>query len=299
MAQKTIQVQSVIYGNEKKNLFRTIECLANAVRVARSEGAELECVKMVYGDASPKAALSQEELSQLKESYSSYLDIDYRMFGFNSGSARGHNILAENCEADYLLIMNPDVRMSPRTLLELLAPFSDEKVGMVEARQTPIEHPKDYNRKTKETDWATTACAMIRSDIFRILQGFDYESFFLYCDDVDFSWRVRLQGFKVIYQPLAPVYHAKRLDSFGGWQPSKAEVYYSREASLMMAYKWSRPAIVRQLLREYQKGSDMDKEIAEKFLKRHHEGSLPKPLDPHHRVSRFVGSNYAKHRFGL
>lgn len=297
MAYKSVQVQSVIYENEKKNLFRTIECLANAVRFAREEGSELGQVKLLYGDASPEPVLSQEDLGRLKTDYASCLEIDYRVFGFNSGSAHGHNILAEGCNADYLLIMNPDVRVSPQTLREMMAPFAEEKVGMVEARQTPVEHPKDYNKKTKETDWATTACAMIRNDLFQTLQGFDYETFFLYCDDVDFSWRVRLQGFQVIYQPLAPVFHAKRLDSLGGWQPSHAEIYYSKEASLMMAYKWSRSDLVQQLLCAYRKGSDMEKEIAEKFLKRSQEGTLPKPLDPQHKVSKFVGWNYAKHRF--
>ena len=37
----------------------------------------------------------------------------------------------------------------------------------------------------------------------------------MYCDDVDFSWRVRLLGYKVIYRSDAPVFHAEA--SFGGW----------------------------------------------------------------------------------
>jgi hypothetical protein len=66
----------------------------------------------------------------------------------------------------------------------------------------------------------------------------------MYCDDVDFSWRARLAGYRVVYQPTACVFHDKRLDPDGQIVAGEAEVYYSAEASLMMAWKWSnaRPA---------------------------------------------------------
>ena len=47
----TIQVQSVIYGNEKESLLRAIEALANAVRVEREECGRLGQVTLCYGDA--------------------------------------------------------------------------------------------------------------------------------------------------------------------------------------------------------------------------------------------------------
>ena len=113
--------------------------------------------------------------------------------------------------------------------------------AMVEARQTPIEHQKEYDIKTLETQWATTACTVIRGDVFRKIGGFDADTFFLYCDDLDFSWRLRLAGYKIIYQPLAPAYHAKTVSAEGKWQPTQTEVYYSAEAAILMAHKWSNP----------------------------------------------------------
>ena len=297
MEKPGVQIQSVIYGNEKKNLERTLEYLANAVRVERNEAGSLGRVRMVYGDGTPEPVFSEDEILALQEKYREYLDLDYKVFGFNTGSAKGHNILAEDCSAEYMLIMNPDVLMAPRCLAELMYPFHDEKVGMVEARQTPVEHPKEYDIETKETEWATTACAVFKTEIFRQLEGFDSDSFFLYCDDVDFSWRLRLAGYKIIYNPLALVYHAKRLDSKGQWEPTKAEVYYSAEASLMMAHKWSNPKQVDQILRNFMNSTPMHREIAEKFIKKRNEGALPAPLDPEHKVSKFVEWHYADYRF--
>ena len=197
------------------------------------------------------------------------------------------------------MIMNPDILMSPRTLIEMMALMDDADTGMVEARQTPLEHPKEYDLETLETDWATTACALIRADVFRKLNGFDSDTFFLYCDDVDFSWRVRLAGFKVRYQPLAPVYHAKHLDSKGKWIATGAEVYYSAEASLLMAHKWSNPKLVKKLLRIFSGASGAQQDAAKTFIKRRKEGTLPTPIDPEHKVASFRDWNYSGMRFVL
>ena len=41
----------------------------------------------------------------------------------------------------------------------------------------------------------------------------------------------------------------------------------------------------------------MHREIAEKFIKKRNEGALPAPLDPEHKVSKFVEWHYADYRF--
>ena len=69
----------------------------------------------------------------------------------------------------------------------------------------------------------------------------------MYCDDVDFSWRARLSGYRVLYRPTACVFHDKRLDPHGQIVAGEAEVYYSAEASLMMAWKWSHPELAERL----------------------------------------------------
>ena len=296
----TLQVQSVIYGNEPESLYKAISNLANAIRVEREQRRFLGQVTLYYGDASPERVLSEAEVEQIRKKYQDLFRFKYRVFGFNSVSAKGHNMLGEECESDYMLIINPDVIMSPRTLIELMYPFLDEEVGMVEARQTPIEHQKEYDVETLETDWATTACAVFSKALFDELNGFDSETFFLYCDDLDFSWRVRLAGYKIIYQPLAPVFHAKRLSVKASWQPTKAEQYYSAEAALLMAHKWSNPGRVEQLLQVYQNSQNENCEkAAAHFIELRAADKLPEPLDPEHRVAKFIGDYYTENRYIL
>ena len=73
---------------------------------------------------------------------------------------------------------------------------------MTEARQTPVEHHKEYDPQTGVTSWAATALAMIPYAVFQEVGGFDEKTFFMYCDDVDFSWMVREAGYQIIYGPF-------------------------------------------------------------------------------------------------
>ncbi len=297
-----IQIQSVIFNNEKSSLVRSLESISNAVRVAENEYGQFLRLVVVYGDASKKATFSEVELAELRGKLHERIELKYHYFNTNTGSAKGNNLIANETDFPYMLILNPDIILSPHYFYYALLPFKMNKlIGMVEARQTPIEHQKEYDKKSFETEWATTACAVIRRDIFNRLNGFDAQTFFLYCDDLDFSWRMRLLGYKIFYQPFAPVFHDKTLGVDGSWQPSESEIYYSALASLMLAYKWSNPERVNMLLNCYKSDKSIayERRAAQEFIRRKYEGILPEPIDPTHKVARFVGNYYTENRFVL
>jgi hypothetical protein len=295
----TLQVQSVLYNNDFTAIKRAVESLARAAELAISAGACTE-VTLRYGDSSGLPCLSDTALNDLRINHGGPLTIEYDHFAGNLGSARGHNRLASDTGSDFILVQNPDVVVSPRLIETLLGCFNRAGVGMAEAKQIPIEHPKDYDAVTGETSWATTACAMIPMALFRQLDGFDADSFFLYCDDVDFSWRVRLAGFFVIFQPEAIAFHDKRLSIHGDWQPSAAEKYYSAEASLILAHKWSRGDLTNKYLDLFAKSEDLNQmKAADVFEKLRSGARLPAAIDPDHRVGQFIDVFYAKHRYPL
>ena len=297
----SLQIQSVIYHNEKDSLLRALQSLANAVRVNQNTGKELGAVAVCYGDASAKPIYTEDEVKALNEKFKDFFDFRYTFFNENTGSAKGHNLLGKDCTSDFMLIMNPDVLVCPRLFSNMLEPLldPDSNAGLVEARQTPVEHPKEYDRQTLETEWAATACAMFSTKTFRTLNGFDYDTFYLYCDDVDFSWRVRLLGKKLIYRPDCVVFHAKRLSASATWTPTSAEIYFSQEAALMMAYKWSNQERFKKLYRQFQNGDEVGKKIVKKFDDMKAAGKLPLQLDPEHKVAKFYDDYYAKNRYAL
>ena len=302
MEKITLQIQSIIYKNPIDSLYGALENIKIACEVAKKEIEGFDEVTFIYGDSSPERVLSDEIVKDINDKFGDAFTFKYRYFNQNTGTALGHNMLAEDCKSKYMMIMNPDVKVSPHFFKNMFDFFIEKKdCGLVEARQTPIEHHKEYDKKTLETDWATTACCIFPTEVFNKVGGFDYESFFMYCDDLDFSWRIRLYcKLKIYYSPLAVVYHAKTLSVTGGWQPTAAEVYYSAEAALFMAYKWSNNRRWKKLYSHFSNAKDPElNKAAAKFKEKRDNGTLPAQIDKFHKVARFYGDYYSKNRFVL
>lgn len=294
----SIQVQSILYSMDYESIHRALQSLARAIDLGISSG-NLSRIRIAYGDTSPEPCLTEVSLSKLREEFSEFFELSYTFFGKNLGSALGHNTLSEQADTDYILILNPDVVVSPRLFENMLRPFHRPECGMVEAKQLPIEHPKSYDPITGETGWATTACALTPLTLFNQIEKFDADSFFLYCDDVDYSWRVREAGYKVIYAANAVVFHDKRVAHDGAWQPSAAERRFSAEAAVIMAHKWSRPDLVAKIIGLYKEAGTDEQAAVENYEKKKLSGTLPRPRDAEHKVAEFDGFSYTKHRYVL
>ncbi len=291
----TLQIQTVLYKLPRPAIVRFLEAIAQAAKIAK-EGGSIGAVVLRIGDCSPMPSFAAAEVATMD--LDGVDEVTYAFFDENLGSAEGHNRMLGQFQSDLLLIVNPDAVASPYLISELTLVVHQAKVGMVEARQIPIEHPKDYDPVTGETSWATTACAMLPKAVVDVVGRFDAESFFLYCDDVDYSWRVRQHGYKVIFHPPARIFHDKRLNAAGQMEVGPAEEFYAAEAALMMAHKWSRPDLVEEYLGWLTNGTDLQRKAATQFRDRRTRGALPTPVDPDHRVAQFHGDGqWARHRW--
>jgi GT2 family glycosyltransferase len=307
-APPTLAVHVVLYRHNVESVTTLLHSVDRSVAYAQDRQSidsigplgPLGPVVVLIGDSSPEPVLSPSQLSSVESSVPRCGpgSVAYHYFGRNRGSAGGNNDLFGCADSDLVLIINPDCYASPSLLFRLRLAMSDPGVGIVEARQVPLEHPKEFDRRTGETSWASGSCMLVRRAVIERIGGFDEDSFFMYCDDVDFSWRARLAGYRVVYQPSACVFHDKRLDVEGQILAGEAEVYYSAEASLMMAWKWSNPQLLEQsrhdLLRS---GLDAHRRAVDEFDDRRANGRLPPRLDAEGKVAQFVGANYAVHRF--
>jgi GT2 family glycosyltransferase len=294
---RSLVVQSVLYGNPAEDIIQAGRAMANSIKWARESGMINEWV-LELGDCSPDAVFDDVGLSVLRTVVEAQGGtLEYTAFGANLGSAAGHNALALKTDTDLLLILNPDAQVAPDTI-SVLAGVVVGNVGIAEARQIPLEHPKDFAKYTGDTSWASTACALTTREAFERVDGFDSATFFLYCDDVDYSWRLRLADYRVVYEPAARVFHDKRLTTTGDWPASVAEIYYSAEAAILLAHKYSRPDLVKQLVAGYRKegGEAVLKAVGE-YEERKRQGRLPIPVDAGHDVAEFIKGNYAVHRF--
>ncbi len=293
----SLRIQVVLYEPAPFEVVRLVRGAAAAGHWARRHNV-VSSVALALGDCS-STPLEEDRLADAHQLAEAHVDeFSYRHFGANLGSGGGHNALFTECESDLVFVTNPDTYFAPDAFGPLVQCLADPSVGIAEARQLPLEHPKRYDMSTGDTSWASGACMMVRAEVLRALDGFDAATFFLYCDDVDLSWRVRLAGHRVVHVPRSRVFHDKRLSSQSTVEATEAELFYSAEAALLMAWKWSRPDLVDTWSREMMATGDHWKARAVKaFTMRESAGRLPAQLDADGRVATFVGHDYSRSQF--
>jgi GT2 family glycosyltransferase len=148
----------------------------------------------------------------------------------NLGFAEGNNIGARAAKGKYLVFLNNDTQVTRNWLLNLVKVMeSDDKIGICAPKQllgdkktilygggainyTGLSYSinmyeKDFKEtEIKETAFASGAAFFIRKDIVNKIGLFD-KDYFIYHEDVDLSWRVRLAGYKIMYVPTSIIYH--------------------------------------------------------------------------------------------
>ena len=155
----------------------------------------------------------------------------------NNGFARGMNLLARQGSGEFMFMLNPDTELEEGCLEQLLQRATSDPVAAIcEARQEPREHPKAYDPQTGETTWCTGAAVLVRRKAFIEVGGFDERIFFMYCEDVDLSWKFWLRGWKCLYVPKAVVRHYTQ-DIIPGKRRT-LENYFSFRNSLFLFYRF-------------------------------------------------------------
>lgn len=157
----------------------------------------------------------------------------------NGGFAGGYNEALRHVTADVFCLLNSDLEVSPGWLepirklmeehpeaaivqpkiLDLLNKDQFEYAGAAGGYLDRLGYPfcrgrifqcleKDHGQYDDITEifWATGACLVIRSNVFRELGGFD-ERYFAHQEEIDLCWRARNCGYKVFYTGESEVYH--------------------------------------------------------------------------------------------
>jgi hypothetical protein len=130
-------------------------------------------------------------------------------FASLSGFAQNHNYLFKQSRPEnYFICINPDVIATPGSLDKLVETKRQQhrRVGIVESRQWPFDHPKEYDSEKKVTPWASGACCLIDSEFYSEVGGMA-EEYGMYCEDVDLSWRAWLSGYQVLFEHDSVVIH--------------------------------------------------------------------------------------------
>ncbi len=214
----------------------------------------------------------------------------------NIGFGAAHNALAELAPAgcEYLLLLNPDAVPQFDCLEQLVAAAElDPRAALVEAAQFPIEHPKAYDPATWQTNWCAAACVLVRKQAFLELGGFD-QGLFLYCEDVDLSWRAWLAGWHCLYVPGARCLHVTEAQDLA--KDRSAETFHSHVGHLYLRRKYFGQAAVAEYqgaLREHLAPSAVERILA-RFAALP-QAAVDRAGDPH--IMLTPGEIYAERRW--
>jgi GT2 family glycosyltransferase len=157
----------------------------------------------------------------------------------NYGYAGGYNEALKQVVADYCVLLNSDVEVTPgwiRPMVDLLDAdpgfaacqpkllsynqknyfeYAGAAGGWLDRYGYPFgrgrlfdvcEEDKGQYDVSAEIFWASGAALMIRSSAFHEAGGFDAD-FFAHQEEIDLCWRLKLLGYKVFCCPASVVYH--------------------------------------------------------------------------------------------
>ncbi|QCS63258.1 glycosyltransferase family 2 protein [Achromobacter denitrificans] len=165
--------------------------------------------------------------------------------GDNIGFGAGHNLLFGNRNTASMayLCLNPDGLMH-RRCLQAMIELADVHHwrGLFEAIQEPIMHPKYFDTASGSTAWCSGACVLMPVEVYSAVNGFD-DDFFLYCEDVDISWRVKAAGYGCFTAVNALFFHYSE-------ERSSRAVDMWRSA-LLLSHKWRGDKFKSQALKNF------------------------------------------------
>lgn len=295
----SLAIQVVLYDNDQAQQLRLAAAIAATARQARL-CLGLERVVLRYGDCSTHSCLDVASRAAIEATVMGAIDeVSFEHFGANLGSSGGSNALAELGDEAVIWVLNPDTYPAPDAAARLLAALSAERVGITEARQVPIEHPKAYDPVTGSTSWAVGYSLMVRRNVFDAVGGFDPHFFPMYCDDVDLSWRVRLAGSTIVHVAAACVVHDKPISVGGVVRWSDDAARWNHLARLWLYHRYGRPDLAAAFVASVDRNADpIAGEAIALYEHRVAEGDVPLALDGAAEVAHFTDGRLEPRRFG-
>ena len=195
----------------------------------------------------------------------------------NYGFAEGYNQALRQVDAQYFILLNSDVEVTPHWLEPLVAymdvhtdvaacqpkllamhdrtqfEYAGAAGGFIDRYGYPfcrgrlfdvVEQDRGQYDDPADLLWATGACLMIRRNDYWAAGGLDGR-FFAHNEEIDLCWRLRLMGRRVVCVPAAKVYHVG-----GGTLPkvNPMKTFLNFRNNLTMLYKNLPDGELRQVM---------------------------------------------------
>lgn len=206
---------------------------------------------------------TDHSLTILKQEFPTVRVIELKQ---NYGYCGGYNRTLRQVDADYFVLLNSDIEVTPGWLHPMEQLFDrDQRIqamqpkvlayhnkslfeyagaggGFIDVLGYPfcrgrvfdhVETDNGQYNDEREVFWATGACLMIRSAAYFKFGGLD-EDLFAHMEEIDLCWKINRSGGKVFYCGKSTVYHVGA-GTLGHENPRKT--YLNFRNGLVMIYK--------------------------------------------------------------
>ncbi len=208
-------------------------------------------------------ASADDSISFLQNNYPQIRIIQHSK---NLGFAKGYNEALSKINADYYVLLNSDIEVTEnwiKPVIDLME--KDKNIAVCQPKIMSFYKPLEFEYagaaggfidkygypfckgrifQTMEEDkgqydditeifWATGACMFVKSDLFLKFGGFDND-FFAHMEEIDFCWRLKNLGYKIMYCPFSKIFHIG-----GGTLPKKSshKTFLNFRNNLILLYK--------------------------------------------------------------
>ncbi len=190
--------------------------------------------------------------------------------GQNWGFCGGYNRALAQIPADYYVLLNSDVEVTPGWLSPLVQWMDDHPTTAAVQPKIKAQKQKTYfeyagaaggfvdelaypfcrgrlfsytEEDTRQYDrpcpvfWASGACMVVRATVFHTLGGLD-EDYFAHMEEIDLCWKMQRSGFDVWCLPQSTVFHVGGGTLATG---SSRKTYLNFRNGLSLLYKHTSP----------------------------------------------------------
>ena len=193
-------------------------------------------------------------------------DVRLILTGQNYGYAQGYNVALSQVDADYYVLLNSDVEVTPNWISPVITLMEEDiSIAACQPKLLSYDHRQELEYagagggfidklgypfcrgrlfQTLEQDsgqyddireifWASGACMFVRASVFWEIEGLD-KDFFAHMEEIDFCWRAKNVGYRIMYCGKSTIYHVG-----GGSLPKSAvrKTYLNIRNNLIMLYK--------------------------------------------------------------
>lgn len=187
--------------------------------------------------------------------------------GKNLGFAKGINLGARNAKGEYLLFINPDGLIKNGKLSDMIYVFEkNNKVGVVGGKLIDRSGRPEKSaghffglietllivlgldeffgvrfspNRLSRVDFVSGGFMMVRSELFKKLNGFD-ENLFMYVEDMEFCFRVKKAGLETYFTPEVAITHSGQGSSnrsFAIYNIYKGILYFYKKHKSKLEYQ--------------------------------------------------------------